>query len=155
MVYHVPPRWVSRPVSRARSSTLGQVFLGLALEFGQGVVADFAHQLEGIHIHGALEQVQQGDDGEFVVLEGVAEAVVERGAEGFVAALLSSASSMACSPLRMACDEVLDLLLAAQPHLDGLADDHAEGQGVAVAVVEQRLPVGDFRAGDLLLRAEA
>ena len=32
---------------------------------------------------------------------------------------------------------------------------HAEGQRVAVAVVEQRLPVGDFLAGDLPLCAQA
>ena len=49
---------VPGPVEHAR-----QVFLGLALEFGQGVVADFAHANEGIDIHGALEQVEQGDDG--------------------------------------------------------------------------------------------
>ena len=41
------------------------------------MVADFAHEVENIDIDYALKQMEEGDDGEFIVFEGVAEAVVE------------------------------------------------------------------------------
>ena len=45
------------------------------------------HRPEHLHVHRALEEVQQRDDGQLVVREGVAEAVVERRGERLVAAL--------------------------------------------------------------------
>jgi hypothetical protein len=138
-----------RPVEQAR-----QAGFRLAFQLGQGMVA-FAHSLEGVHIHGALEQVQQGDEGLFVGLEGVAEAVVERGARGFVTALFLIGVFNRLLAAADGFDEGLDWLLAVQAHADGLACDHPQGQGVALAVVEQRLPGGDGLAGDLLVAAEA
>ena len=103
-------------------------------------------KLEDIDIHRPLEEMEEGDDGEFVVLEGVAEAVVERGAERLVAALLFVGVLDLLLAAADGFDEVRDSLPSAQARFDRLAHEHAQCERVAGAVVEQRLPVGDLRA---------
>ena len=61
----------------------------------------------------------------------MAEAVVERGAEGFVAALCFVGVFDGLLAAADGFDEVRDLLLASQAHADGLADDDAQGERVA------------------------
>jgi len=95
--------------------------------------------------------VEEGDDGEFIVLERMAEAVVERGAERFVAALFFVGVLDTLLAAADAFHEVLDALPAAQARFDHLADENTQRERIAGAVVEQRLPVGNFRASEISL----
>src|ERR1044072_2524372 len=116
----------------------------LALQLWKGVLASFAHQAQGIDIHRALEEVEEGDDGEFVVVEGVVEAVVERGAEGLVAALLFVCVLDVLLAAADGFDEVFDLSSSVQAGSDRLADEYAERERVAGAVVEEGVRGGDL-----------
>ena len=86
-------------------------------------------------------------------LEGVAEAVVERGAQRAVAALLRVHVVDVLLAVADGLDEGRDLLPGAQALAHGLAGDDAQGERVAGAVVEQRLPVRRLWRGRARARA--
>ena len=132
----------------------GEMLLAPALQFRHGMLAGFAHQAQDIDIHRPLEEMKKGDDGEFVVLERVAEAVVERGSEGLVAALLFVGILYLLLAAADGFDEVRDSLLSVQARSDRLTYEHTQRERVAGTVIEQRLPVGDLRALEASLFAQ-
>ena len=111
----------------------------------------FAHEVERIHIYRALEQVQQGEMGSSSSLKrGGSRSPAKRPAtcRGPAARRCLRWPARRCGWLRRTPRSAP----AAQPIANGLADEDAEGQRVAVAVVEQRPPVGDVARAHPALR---
>ena len=116
---------------------------GQAAHLGQTPVGlGIAHHPQHVHIHEALEEVQQGQLLAFVLVERVVEAVAERRAQrpGAALARLVVERRLAGAQLR---HEVVDLLLRGQAVAEGLADQHGDRQRVALGEPQQRPPVVD------------
>jgi len=109
------------------------------------------HELQHIHIHEALKEDQQGEDGLLLLAKGPGEAVVEGGGEGAIAPLgrlVGEARLAAAQPL----DEGVDRRAVAQPLGQGLAHHHQQGERIALGEAQQGAPVGQGEVLALLLR---
>ena len=84
----------------------------------------------------------------------MAEAVVQRGAQRFVAALGGVGVLDLLLAVAHGLDEGGDLPLRAQPLAHSLPGDHAQRQRVAGAVVQQRAPLADLAAVQPALGAD-
>src|SRR6185436_1571070 len=103
-----------------------EMSLGLALQLRKGVLAKVTHEAKDIDIHYALEEVKQGDDAKFIVLEGISEAELKRGAQRLVAALLFVGILNLLLTTADGFHEVRNSLSAAQPRLDRLAHENPQ-----------------------------
>ena len=84
----------------------------------------------------------------------MAEAVVERGAERFVATLILIGVLDSLFAASDGINEGGNSILPAKPCSYCLPDENAEREWIAGAVVEQRLPVGDFGSLEISLFAQ-
>src|ERR1043166_1815704 len=100
------------------------MLLAGALQLGQGVLADVAHEVNSINANRSLEEVREGDDRKFVVLERMPEAIVERGSEGLVAALFFVGVLDPLFPTADGFHELCNAVPTAQTRFDRLTDEH-------------------------------
>src|SRR5690349_7308407 len=98
--------------------------------------------------------MKQRDDWQFVFLKRMPEAVVERCAERLVAALPFVGVLDLLLAAADGFDKILNLLPPAQTRFDRLPNQHTQGQRIAGAVIQQRLPVSNLRALQVSLFTE-
>jgi hypothetical protein len=102
-----------------------------------------AHIAQRVHIHKALEKVQQGQPPPLGLVKGVLEPVAQRGAQGAGAALLGLVGKGRLAGVQ-AAQKGADLVPRLEPVAQGLADEDGDRQRVALGEPQQRAPVLDL-----------